>query len=228
MKAWEGRLLLLALLKRNLGNGSYQVSLCGDGLYDLSLPAPLWLYKDEEKRNDWESLLRLSRQGLGPEEKGELQAVRLVKFKAKPKQEPLKRQARLELEAADPADLPLAVRGLCLCIKEEELRENKNFREPYFFQIRGLKVTSKGRAVARVKDYFETKAHGILVLSLGEEGELANSKSMNAKKKAGKERELMLPCVEEHVQWDADLDHIEVPHFESFLEAEKEGPLSLP
>lgn len=207
------KLIPLACLSRSLGNGAYQASIGGDGLYSLHPPLKLYLYK--AKRNEPQNIFKLSTLGISSTTEGELWPILLLRFWRSNK-----KHIRIELEELDIQNtntlshlqrqeaLSEALnepRGLWLCALKEQLRSE--FKEPFFFQILGLKVTSKGRKVAKVKDYFETRAHGILVLAL------------NAKK--GKDsQELMLPCLGEHVQWDESLDHIEVPHLESFLEAE--------
>ena len=216
MEIDPANLVPLARLRRNLGPQIYQLSLRGDGLYSLDLPAVLYLYEDRQKSGDFQSILRISTRGIDPQAEGELRPARLLRVwkhgkkyvhieLAEEENQALSRSASQTALPKIPADLS----GLWLCASQQQLKTN--FEEPYFFQILGLKVTSKGRPVARVKDYFETNAHGILVITLNtEEGETPDKTS----------KELMLPCVEEHVQWDENLDYIEVPHFESFLEAE--------
>ena len=244
MEIDPAKLVPLARLRRDLGAQNYQASLGGEGLYSLSLPAKLWLYsysiEEKERGNTLQAVLRLAARGIDPDTKGELQPVRLLKIRRSGR-----KYVRLELEALsaqneansplEQAAVPTDAKSLWLCALPEQLKSNAE--EPYFFQIRGLEVTSKGRTVARVKDYFETKAHGILVLTLSIKEEQISDKTADktlegvprkdprgtSQKTLNKQKmphELMLPCVEEHVQWDENLGHIEVPHFESFLEAE--------
>ena len=209
------RLVPLARLRRNLGPHIYQASTRGDGLYNLSLPAVLWLYEDKKKNNDLRSTLELPAHDTDSPSGGKLYPARLLRIWGSASN---KKYARIEMEVLRSQDaksfptqtawpiIAAHTKNLWLCASQAQL--NTDFEEPYLFQVIGLRVTSRGRTVAKVKDYFETKAHGILVLTLyTKEGE--NS------------QELMLPCVEEHVLWGANLDHIEVPHFESFLEAQE-------
>ena len=90
-------------------------------------------------------------------------------------------------------------KGLWLCAQKTQLNIEED--APFLFQVLGLTIVSAGKKVAKVVDYFETGAHGILVVSSLQDG-----------------REIMIPFVAEHVRIDKDLNWIEVPNFHYFTD----------
>ena len=180
-------MITIARIKKHLGNNLYQVTIKGDGLYSLRVPVNICLAKQYE-RNISEDL--------------ELRA-NLIKIE---RHSDSKAKVQLILESNKEQNIA----GLWLCIPQKILFDNKSknkelITEPYLFQILGLKVVSENKIVATVTDYFETPAHGVLVI------ETINNTINNT-------QEVLIPLVEEHVQWDNNLDYIVVPHFNSFME----------
>ena len=186
-------MITIARIKKHLGNNLYQVTIKGDGLYSLRVPVNICL---AEKYNNNIS------EDLGAEDL-ELRA-NLIKIE---RHSDSKAKVQLILESNKEQNIA----GLWLCVPQKILFDNKSknkelITEPYLFQILGLKVVSENKIVATVTDYFETPAHGVLVI------ETINNTINNT-------QEVLIPLVEEHVQWDNNLDYIVVPHFHSFMES---------
>ncbi len=207
---------------RCLKGDDYKVTYKGDGLVNLGLPTELWLCKTDSLSENQTGILEFCRKGYQIHKSTSLLGkVKVVKMWARTAQAShIHLQVIKSIDALTPdmvTESALDLKGLWLCIEKARLIEHSKSAEPYLFQLLGLYVFSRGRKVATVTDYFETGAHPVLVTSILEEAKYKDKSSFEQTEEQGKE--IMLPFTTEHVHLADSLSHVEVPDFQTFVEA---------
>ncbi len=174
--------------------GAYTVTVRGDGLADLKAPFTCLLHRAAYRGVDLSQILASVYPR--PRDDGEywpatVSSVAPVRSG--------KTIVRLKL----PDELAgQDIKGLWICIREEQLLTRSE--GVYLFQLLGLPVYADpaGEPVARVKDFLETGAHGLLVLE-----------------RLDGDGEALLPLVEEHATLDLGAGRVIAPRYYDLIQA---------
>ncbi len=182
----------VARIQKALPNRVFSLTFRGDALQSLELPSRVWMYKDESNKES----LDIAYQGLSKDDiqnaNTPLQVAELIHLWAFQKG---KVRAKLNLHGSS-VESDDFFRGFWLCILSSDLA--LDFEAPFYSQMKGMPVTCREEKVGKVIDYFETDAHGILII-LTLSGD-----------------EVMIPFTEAHVNIQPDFSSMEVYQFSDF------------
>lgn len=174
--------------------GVYTVTVRGDGLADLKAPFACLLHRAAYRGVDLSQILA----SVYPRPKGDGEYWPATVSSVAPVRSG-KTIVRLKL----PEELAgQDIKGFWICVREAELL--KRGEGVYLFQLLGLPVYAEaaGDPVARVKDFLETGAHGLLVLERLDGG-----------------GEVLLPLVEEHAALDLGAGRVLAPGYYDLIQA---------
>ena len=191
-------LIPIAHKKQKIGAHKYKVTCKGDGLASLELPTQVWLYRHSEMEEDAKGIAKIATRSIDPElANGSLQCASLTAVSALASAYPhLEIHSPLDTQK-ETASSSSNAEGSWLCVPKLQLSSQS--KETFVFQILGLPVFSSGEEVAKVIDYFETGAHGIIVASC-----LQSAK------------EVMIPFIEQYSSLNQELKQLEVTAFHDF------------
>jgi len=129
----------------------------------------------------------------GPNENGEFFRAFIKDVKLR------ERDGQAQIERTTPVMAPEALVGCWLCVPKSRLLEDST--SVYCFQLLGCRIqeSPESEAIARVDDYFETGAHGVLGTVM-EDG-----------------REVLLPFLESFVELRLEEGIIIVPRYRDFI-----------
>ena len=163
---------------------SYRITVAGDGLRDIKPPINCWIYLPADGGKIASTMLDPARKGLLTD--GELRPARLKSRKVTGN----KGMVVVEPQSGGPLDA-----GMWICIEKRLLEATQGI---YLYQIIGIPVYCAGIDRGVIKDYFETGAHGVLVV------------------KASDGHEIMVPYVDEFVRVDLANQRAEIEALDDF------------
>lgn len=164
------------------------MTLGGDGLRDITAPFNAYLYEPTARQREDRYLLDPAQAGLDPA--GKLYPVQVTMAN-------LASGKTAGVMINPLPEIPSGIEGCWLCVNRAELGGPDDL---YFFELREFEVVDaeSGASLARIEDYMETAAHGILVTRTPEDVEV------------------LLPIVDEYVTIDRKNKLIKVRGFDDF------------
>ena len=181
----------VARIQKALPNRVFSLTFRGDALQSLELPSRVWMYKEESEQGS----LDIAYQGLFKDDIQNTDTLQVAELTCLWGFQKGKVRAKLNLRDSSVGSDDF-FRGFWLCILTSDLA--LDCEAPFSFQVKGMSVTCREEKVGKVIDYFETDAHGILiVLTLGGD-------------------EVMIPFTEGHVNIQSDFSSMEVRQFSDF------------
>ncbi len=183
--------------------GRHRITIGGDGLTALKLPAEVWLHRAAYQGNDLKRILDAVRPH--PRDDGEFRAAVLDKARVTEKS-----RGYVDLQATPGEGGELIndeLQGWWICVERGVLAARVRKDEFFVFQILGLPVFAvdedgsvSAEPAGHVEGFLETGAHGVLEV-----------RTVDG-------QEVLLPVVEAYVRMDLSAGRIEARDFGYFLQ----------